>query len=242
MLQTSIYIEDIEKELNSYSKAEEVEKFKRFHKTDKGGYAQNDIFLAITVPNIRIVAKKYFYLLSLEDIKSLLYSNYHEYRLTAVIMLTYKMKKANHKEQECIFNFYLDNICYINGWDLVDLSCYHIVGAYILDNPDKSNILYELAESNDLWSQRISIVSTYIFIKNNKFEDTLNIAKILIDNEHDLIHKAVGWMLREVGKKNFDIEYNFLIQHYKNMPRTMLRYSIEKFSPDLRKNFLNNEV
>lgn len=234
--------ENIKQELNKYAKAEEVEKFKKFHKTGKGEYAENDIFLAITVPNIRKVSKKYFSLISLNDIKNLLSSNYHEYRLSALIMLTYKMKKAKAEEQKNIFDFYLDNICYINGWDLVDLSCYHIVGEYILKNPNKVNILYNLAKSKDLWSQRISIVSTYIFIKNNKFEDTLNIAKILINNKHDLIHKAVGWMLREVGKKNFDVEYNFLLQHYKAMPRTMLRYSIEKFSQNLRQKFLNNEI
>lgn len=234
-------IKDIKKELNSYTVKENIPKSKHFHKTGKGDYAENDIFLAISVPNIRKVAKKYFSLATLEEIKTLLSSAYHEYRLTALIILTYKMQKAKPEEQKDIFQFYLDNICYINGWDLVDLTCYHIVGAYILNNYNKVNVLYELADSNDLWSQRIAIVSTYILIKNNKFNDTLKISEILITNKHDLIHKAVGWMLREVGKKDFDTEYNFLIKHYQTMPRTMLRYSIEKFPEDLRQKFLNNK-
>lgn len=234
-------IENIKKELDVYAVKEDILKSKHFHKTGKGEYAENDIFLAISVPNIRKIAKKYFSLITLEEVKSLLSSAYHEYRLTALIILTYKMQKAKPEEQENIFQFYLDNICYINGWDLVDLTCYHIVGVYILNNYNKINILYELANSDDLWSQRIAIVSTYVFIKNNKFNDTLKIAEILINNKHDLIHKAVGWMLREVGKKDFDTEYNFLINYYQIMPRTMLRYSIEKFPEDLRQKFLNNK-
>lgn len=172
----------------------------------------------------------------------LLYSKYHEHRLTALIILTYTMKISTQIEQEKIVKFYLNNIKYINGWDLVDLSAYNIVGLYLLDKPDKRNILYDLANSYVLWGKRISIVSTWIFINNNQFDDTLNISKILLKSEHDLIHKAVGWMLREIGKRNFDVEYNFLSENYKLMPRTMLRYSIERFPEDLRKQILKGEL
>lgn len=228
-------------ELDQYSSKELEEKCKYFHKTNKGGYAEKDLFLGITVPKIRLVAKKYYMKISLGEVSKILCSPYHEYRLAALIILTYKMKKANEEEQKQIVNLYLNHTKYINGWDLVDLSAHYILGAYLLDKTDRS-ILYQLANLNHLWEQRISIISTWIFIRNNEFQDTLKIAEILLHHEHDLIHKAVGWMLREVGKKNYEIEYNFLLQSYREMPRTMLRYAIEKFPEETRKKFLRGEI
>lgn len=234
---------NIKDELRKYAKSDEIEeKFAYFHKTGKGGYAEKDIFIGVTVPDIRKVANEYYKDITLKETEDLLHSNYHEERLLALIILTYKMKKAKENEQKEIIELYINNTEYINGWDLVDLSAHYTLGKYLLEHEDEKGILYDFANSNDLWKQRISIVSTWIFIRNNKYEDTLKIAGILLNNEHDLIHKAVGWMLREVGKKDFNIEYDFLIKHYKQMPRTMLRYSIEKFDEELRQDFLKGRI
>lgn len=234
---------NIKDELRKYAKSDEIEeKFAYFHKTGKGGYAEKDIFIGVTVPDIRKVANEYYKDITLKETENLLHSNYHEERLLALIILTYKMKKAKENEQKEIIELYINNTEYINGWDLVDLSAHYTVGKYLLEHEDEKGILYDFANSNDLWKQRISIVSTWIFIRNNKYEDTLKIAEILLNNEYDLIHKAVGWMLREVGKKDFNIEYDFLIKHYKQMPRTMLRYSIEKFDEELRQDFLKGRI
>ncbi len=233
----------IKNELKKYAKSDAIEeKFAYFHKTGKGQYAQDDIFIGVTVPDIRKIANEYYKTISLEEIKELLYSKYHEERLLALIILTYKMKKAKEDEQEKIVNLYVNNTQYINGWDLVDLSAHYILGKYLLEHEDKKDILYKFANSNDLWKQRISIVSTWMFIREGKYEDTFKIAEILLNNKQDLIHKSVGWMLREVGKKDFDVEYNFLVKHYKEMPRTMLRYSIERFDEDLRQDFLKGRI
>lgn len=234
---------NIKDELRKYAKSDEIEeKFAYFHKTGKGGYAEKDIFIGVTVPDIRKVANEYYKDITLKETEDLLHSNYHEERLLALIILTYKMKKAKENEQKEIIELYINNTEYINGWDLVDLSAHYTLGKYLLEHEDEKGILYDFANSNDLWKQRISIVSTWIFIRNNKYEDTLKIAEILLNNEYDLIHKAVGWMLREVGKKDFNIEYDFLIKHYKQMPRTMLRYSIEKFDEELRQDFLKGRI
>ena len=206
----------------------------RFFKTRKGEYGYGDLFLGITVPEQRRIAKRYSHL-SLDDLQNLLSSKIHEYRLVALMILIEKYKKEDKKE---IINFYLRNTKNINNWDLVDLSSHKILGDYLL-NKDK-NLLYNLAKSNDLWEKRISIISTACFIKNNKFEDTLKISEILLNDKHDLIHKAVGWMLREVGKKDLKVEEEFLKKYYKKMPRTMLRYAIEKFNKNKREFYLRN--
>ena len=206
----------------------------RFFKTRKGEYGYGDLFLGITVPEQRRIAKRYSHL-SLDDLQNLLSSKIHEYRLVALMILIEKYKKEDKKE---IINFYLRNTKNINNWDLVDLSSHKILGDYLL-NKDK-NLLYNLAKSNDLWEKRISIISTACFIKNNKFEDTLRISEILLNDKHDLIHKAVGWMLREVGKKDLKVEEEFLKKYYKKMPRTMLRYAIEKFNKNKREFYLRN--
>lgn len=209
----------------------------KFFKTGKGEYGEGDRFIGLVVPQIRSVAHKYFKEISLDILQRLLSTTIHEYRLTALIILTLKYKKADDAEKKNIFNFYLKNTKNINNWDLVDLSSPNIIGGYLLDKDRK--VLYKLAQSSNLWEKRIAIIATSQFIKNLQFEDTLKIAEILLKDKHDLIHKAVGWMLREVGKKDIKAEENFLQKYYKLMPRTMLRYAIEKFSEEKIKFYLS---
>lgn len=231
----------IQEELASYASEEKALFFPKFFKTGKGEYAEGDRFIGVTVPNQRIVAKKYYSIISLNEIAELLHSQIHEYRLTALIMLVYKFDKLkSESERKDIFDLYISNTEHINNWDLVDLSAPKILGAYLFDK-DRL-LLYDFAKSNHLWKQRIAIVSTYYFIKRNQFEDTLRISEILLNHKHDLIHKAVGWMLREVGKMNLEVEISFLNFYYKQMPRTMLRYAIEKFDEDLRQKYLKGEI
>jgi len=193
------------------------------------------MFLGIKVPEQRKVAKKYKDL-SLKDTESLLKSNIHEHRLIALLMLIQHYQKANPELKKKIFNIYLKNTQHINNWDLVDLSAPNIVGDFLLTKNRK--ILYKLAKSKRLWERRIAILATFTFIKNNDLKDTLKISEILLKDKHDLIHKSVGWMLREVGKKNQGILEDFLKKHYKTMPRTMLRYAIEKFPEPKRQAYL----
>jgi 3-methyladenine DNA glycosylase AlkD len=165
----------------------------------------------------------------------------HEYRLTAIFILLLKYEKSkSDPEKKAMVDLYLNNIRFINNWDLVDASADKILGPYLLDKP--KDLLYELARAEDLWKQRIAIITTFHFIRSNKYEHTLNLAKILLNHKHDLIHKAVGWMLREIGNRDFEVEYNFLKKNYSQMPRTMLRYAIEKFDEDLRQQFLKGLV
>ena len=202
-----------------------------FFKTGKGQYGEGDVFLGVTVPNQRKIAKKYK-TLPLRDIQELLNSEIHEYRLTALFILFHQFPK----DKETIYHFYLKNTKRVNNWDLVDSSAHKIVGAYLFDK-DRS-ILYQLAKSKNLWEKRIAIISTAYFISKNQFIDTLKISQILLKDQHDLIHKAVGWMLREVGKRNQEVEEGFLNKHHKTMPRTMLRYAIEKFSKEKRTHYM----
>ena len=206
-----------------------------FFKTGKGQYGEGDIFLGITVPLQRKLAHKYPDL-KMSSLQKLLNSKTHEYRLTALLILIQQYLKADLETKEKIVDFYLKNLNNINNWDLVDLSAPKIFGDYLLDK-DRS-LLRRMSKSNNLWERRIAIVTTYTFIKNEQYDDTLKIAKLLIKDPHDLIHKAVGWMLREVGKKDQKIEEVFLEKYYKIMPRTMLRYSIEKFSEEKRRYYL----
>ena len=209
-----------------------------FFKTAKGQYGEGDIFLGITVPLQRKISRKYR-TLKLSDLKKLLSTNIHEYRLTVLLVLINKYEKAKEKEE--FFNFYLKNIRGINNWDLVDLSAPKIVGDYLLDKPRGRSILYRFANSDDLWKKRIAVLATYTFIKDDQFGDILRIAEILLNDEHDLIHKAVGWMLRELGKKNQEKEEKFLKRYYKTMPRMMLRYAIEKFDKRKRDFYLRRK-
>lgn len=212
----------------------------RFFKTGKGEYGEGDVFLGITVPQIRIVAKQCKDL-SLKEIEKLLQSKIHEERLLALIILVNQFKQADEAKQKEFFDFYLANTKYINNWDLVDLSAEYIVGGYLI-NRSKA-ILKKLALSTSIWERRIAIIATFQFIKQKQHDHTFIIAKILLRDDHDLIHKAVGWMLREVGKRISEaIEETFLQQHYQQMPRTMLRYAIERFDEKKRKKYLNGSI
>ncbi|MBI4894906.1 MAG: DNA alkylation repair protein [Candidatus Aenigmarchaeota archaeon] len=222
------------KDLQAVSNKEKAISLRKYFKTGKGEYGEDDVFLGITVPDQRNICKNYTEF-SLFDIQKLLDSKVHEHRLCALFVLIHKYNKVS--DQESIIKFYLRNTKNINNWDLVDTSAPSILGKWLLDKDRK--ILSKLARSKSLWEKRISIISTYEFIKNGQFNDTLSIAEILLDDKHDLIHKAVGWMLREVGKKDIKAEEVFLKKHYKNMPRTMLRYAIEKFPIGKKKYYMN---
>jgi len=232
-------LNSIKKDLQAESAPLKKKGLSRFFKTGKGEYGEGDIFLGVTVPKMRRVAKKYKEL-SIDKIQSLLRSPIHEERLTALLILVENFRKADEPKKTEIFNLYLKNTKYINNWDLVDLSASRIVGEYLKDKP--VDILYTLAKSKSLWERRIAIISTFQFIWEGRFAETLKISKILLTDRHDLIHKAVGWMLREVGKRSFKTEEGFLKKHYKKMPRTMLRYSIEKFPEKLRLRYLTGVV
>lgn len=232
-------LSELKNELAKYIDSEKANFLPNFFKAFPGGYGEGDKFIGITVPNQRKVAKK-FQNLSLEEIQSLLDEDVHEYRLTALFILIHKFEKSNETGKEEIVNFYLKNAHRVNNWDLVDSSAYKILGPYLVDK-DKS-ILYELAKSGHLWKQRIAIITTYYFIKKQIYRDALAISKILLHHDHDLIHKAVGWMLREIGNRDKEVEVEFLKQHYKEMPRTMLRYAIEKFEKVERQKYLRGEI
>lgn len=207
----------------------------KFFKTGPGEYGEGDVFLGLTVPKIRKVVQQYKQL-ALSDIETLLNSEIHEERLCALLILVHKYQKGTPEEKEAVYDFYLKNAKKVNNWDLVDSSAEKIMGPHLL-NKDK-DILYKLVKSDNLWERRIAIMTTFHFIKNNKFEDTLKLSEMLITDPHDLIHKAVGWMLREVGKRDQELEETFLKKHYKAMPRTMLRYAIEKFDEKKRKFYM----
>lgn len=210
----------------------------RFFKTGKGQYGEGDIFLGVMVPGQRRIAKKYE-TLSLKDIRKLLSSKIHEHRLVALIILVNQYKKGDEHDRDKIVDFYLRYSKYINNWDLVDLSAPNIPGEYLL-NKDRA-VLYRLARSKNLWERRIAIMSTFAFIRKNDFEDALRISALLLHDYHDLIHKAVGWMLREVGKRDFKAEEDFLKEHYRVMPRTMLRYAVERFDQTKKRLFMNGQ-
>jgi 3-methyladenine DNA glycosylase AlkD len=218
--------------------SQKAKKLASFFKTGKGQYGEGDVFLGIAVPKQRKIARKYVDL-SFDNIQKLLRSEIHEHRLTALIILVSKFEKADDIDKERIFHFYLENIEYVNNWDLVDLSAPKIVGDYLFDK-DRS-ILFRLAKSSNLWKRRIAILSTFYFIKNDDFKDSLTISELLLEDEHDLIHKAVGWMLREIGKRDQELLENFIDKHCLHMPRTMLRYAIEKFDESKRKFYLNRK-
>lgn len=210
----------------------------RFFKTGKGEYGEGDEFLGIRVPVLRKLAKQ-FSNITLTETKKILRSKYHEERLCALFILIHKYASNDH-EKSIIYKLYLDNTKYINSWDLVDSSAYKIVGAFLYKK--NKSPLYKLSKSKNLWERRIAIISTLYFIKNREFEDTLEISKVLLNDKEELIHKAVGWMLREVGKQNIEVEKLFLLSCYNKMPRMMLRYAIEKFPEPERTKYLQGKV
>jgi len=202
-----------------------------FFKTGKGEYGYGDIFLGVTAPEIRRIAKKFSQEISLQELTELIRSPIHEVRLCALIILVNKYKKENSDK---IYQYYMDHLTAINNWDLVDSSAPYIVGDYLYKHPEKSKILIDFSHSENLWVRRISIVSTFTFIKNNEFNTTLEIAKLLLNDNHDLIHKALGWMLREIYKRDERIIKRFLRQNYAQIPRTTLRYAIERMDKEER--------
>ena len=217
--------EDIKSELLSKANKEKAKGLQRFFKTGPGEYGEGDVFIGVVVPEMRKTAKK-FMDTGLTEVEKLLHDKVHECRLTALLILCEKFDSADQNGQKEIFELYIKNYNYINNWDLVDLSAPKIAGGYFL-NRDRSYLI-KLAKSDNLWKQRIAVLATYAFIKNNEFAEILKLAELLLNHKHDLIHKAIGWMLREAGKRDLNILISFLDKNYKKMPRTMLRYSIEK--------------
>jgi len=228
--------EDVQKELNAIANPEKEKLLQRYFKTGAGGYAEGDKFLGVMVPLQRNIAKKYRDL-NLDEIKKLLSSKIHEYRFTALKILVLRYGKALEKDKAKIVAFYLKNKKNINNWDLVDTSAPYILGNWLINN-DRS-VLYELVKSKNVWDKRIAVVSTAFFIRNNDFKDTLRLAKILLIDKHDLIHKATGWMLREVGKRSEITLEKFLGENCQVMPRTMLRYAIERLPKQKQKYYLS---
>jgi len=225
----------VKKELRKYASLEKARILQGFFKTGKGEYAEGDIFIGVVVPKTRLVAGN-FSSLPLKDVISLLRSSIHEERLLSLLILIEQFSLSDELGREKIYRLYLKNSKYINNWDLVDLSARQIVGAFLWDK-DKS-ILYRLARSKMLWERRIAILAAFYFINKKSFSEAFKLSKMLIADKHDLMHKAVGWMLREIGKRDLSSEIRFLNKHYKEMPRTMLRYAIERFPEKLRQSYL----
>ncbi len=215
------------------------EKVAIFFKTGPGGYAEGDQFLGVKVPFLRRMAKE-FIAISLDEVQEILSSKMNEERLLALFILVYKYEKSSSPElREKIYQFYLHHLIYVNNWNLVDASAHLILGAHLKDKDRK--ILLKLAKSSNIWERRIAIVSTWYYIRKSDLEWTFKIASLLLKDSHDLIHKAVGWMLREAGKKDEKLLIHFLDQHADQMPRTMLRYAIEKFSDAERKKYMTKK-
>jgi len=232
-------LKELRRKIKSLSNPEVSRTMQWFFKTGKGDYGEGDVFVGLKVPTQRKLAHE-FKDLTLTYIKILLNSPVHEERLISLFILVDKYQRSDDKGKEAIFSFYLKNRKGINNWDLVDLSAPKIIGKHLLKK-DKS-LLIKFALSKNLWERRIAVLSTYEFIRNDDFALTLQIAEILLQDDHDLIHKAVGWMLREIGKKDLQAEENFLKISYKKMPRTMLRYAIEKFPEIKRIKYLQGKI
>jgi 3-methyladenine DNA glycosylase AlkD len=230
---------DICSRLQALGDKERALAVQRFFKTAPGEYGEGDVFVGLRVPDIRKLVKEY-QALPLAEIIRLLQSSIHEARLLALLILIRVFRQGDTTVQEQIYNLYLQNTHAINNWDLVDISAEHIVGSHLRYR--SKSPLHALAKSNLLWDRRIAIMATFHYIKHGAFAETLRIAKLLLRDPEDLIHKAVGWMLRETGKRDPLIEKNFLKTHYKTMPRTMLRYAIEKFPENLRQQYLQGEI
>jgi 3-methyladenine DNA glycosylase AlkD len=230
---------DIQDTLRKLANPKVATHAQRFFKTGVGEYGEGDCFLGIRTPQLRQVVKAHKHL-SVETSLALLKSQFHEERLCAALLFVQLFAGANPEQRASIFHAYLDNTRYLNNWDIVDSSAHQVVGGFLLNQSKKKKLdaLKPLALSNILWERRIAIIATYHFIRHNDFSTTLDLAKILLNDKEDLIHKAVGWMLREIGKRERASETDFLDRHYQTMPRTMLRYAIEKFPEKLRKHYL----
>lgn len=232
------------KRLREFSSKSQVQIIQRFFKVQSGGYSEHDQFIGVKVPDTRKVAKE-FKGLPLQGVKVLLVSKIHEERLLALIILVNRSQRADPKELKDLAGFYLRNLKHVNNWDLVDVSAEHLLGRYFFSQCSYSEtrkILSRLARSKDLWERRISILATFHFIRQKEFKPTFEMAHILLQDEHDLIHKAVGWMLREAGNRDLKAEEDFLRHRYRKMPRTMLRYAIERFPEKRRRAYLKGLV
>lgn len=234
--------EKVINELKGIADSEIAEHSARFFKSGPGEYGEGDQFLGIRVPKQRAIAKSYSHI-SLNDVHDLLKSPYHEIRLTALLILVYKYQKAKKYEQrENIYQFYIDHLDKVNNWDLVDSTAKYIVGQFLHEYNQDRSVLYTLSDSKNLWERRIAIIATFHFINKGDFETTLELSEKYLTDHEDLIHKATGWMLREIGKQNESVLINFLDMHYQKMPRTMLRYSIEKLDEPVRQRYLKGEI
>jgi 3-methyladenine DNA glycosylase AlkD len=232
-------VQDIRNRLQHLANKKKALTLQGFFKTGPDEYGEGDVFLGITVPRLRKLVKECDGI-PIAETAALLKSGIHEERLLALLMLVHAFSKGDAAARRKIYNLYCKNTRYVNNWDLVDLSAPNIVGSYFLDKSRKP--LYEFAKSRDLWKRRIAIMATFSFIKQNEFNEALIISKMLLADDHDLVHKAVGWMLREIGKRSISVEEKFLKQHYKKMPRTMLRNAIERFPEAKRRRYLNGSV
>jgi len=234
-----VTLADVERELHALANKRTAEILQRFFKTGPGEYGKGDRFLGIRVPQLRALVRR-FRLLAHEHVLNLLHSPWHEQRLLALLLLVEQYRHGTDAERDAIYRAYLENTHYINNWDLVDSSAEHIVGSHL--DPGKLAVLEELARSESLWERRIAMLATFHWIKQGQFRPALRMAKLLLKDPHDLIHKAVGWMLREVGKRDVTVEEKFLREHYRNMPRTMLRYAIERLPERRRRQYMRAEI
>ena len=235
-------VSEIKTALQELSIPGKAEIMQTFFKTGKGEYAEGDLFIGVKVPDQRSVAKEFYSKISLEELGELLSSKIHEHRLTALLILVHQFEKTKDKiKQKEIIDFYLKHTKHINNWDLVDTSCYKILGRYCFENQD-SKILEKLSDSKNMWEMRMAIVATMHHIKKGKFELTKAFALKNLKHPHDLMHKANGWLLREMGKMNEKELLDFLNLYYKEMPRTCLRYAIEKLEEEVRKNYLKGRI
>jgi len=232
-------VRNIRRKLQQLGSKDKAKVLQRFFKTGPGEYGEGDVFIGVRVPDLRKLAKEY-QAITIKEVMQLLRSTIHEERFFALLILVSKYSKGNETVKKKIYELYLQNTQFINSWDLVDGSAQHIVGAFLMDKGKKP--LYLLAKSKNLWERRIAILSTFHFIKHDNYAETLKISKILLSDEQDLIHKAVGWMLREIGKRHITTEEIFMKKYYKKMPRIMLRYAIEKFPEPKRQKYLKGKL
>ncbi|OHX66335.1 DNA alkylation repair protein [Flammeovirga pacifica] len=234
-------IQDIIQSLSSFIDDKKVVQLPQFFKAFPGGYGEGDHFMGISMPNIRIVAKEAYMECNINEISELLKHTYHEVRMCGLVMLIHHYTKKKIPQEE-IIQCYLNHLDYVNNWDLVDTSCYKLLGRYIYEGKMSSDILYELSESNEMWRIRVAIVATLYMINKDDYKIAFDLCERHLNHDHDLIHKAVGWMLKEIGKRNEDAERDFLDKHYHKMTRTTLRYAIEKMDERVRQAYLKGDI
>ncbi len=236
-----MYTVQIKEALRVFADETSIPSKSRYFRSGKGEYGEGDQFIGVTVPNVRLVVKEFWKKCELSTCEKLLQSIIHEERLLALLLMVKKFERGDSSERRAIFSSYLHHKSHVNNWDLVDSSAFQIVGTYLLEHPDLT-LLTTLAQSTSLWDRTIAIISTFAHIRSEQFEIPLEISKLLITDKEDLIHKAVGWMIREIGERSPQTERDFLINEYKTMPRTMLRYAIEKFPNEERQKWLKGEM